>query len=97
MRRWTVTEIAEIGRHHCAVSAAIALGRTPRAVQDMARRAAVSVPRMPHACYRPGVMRRRVIRLRGQGYSIRQISTSTGIPFGTVRRWVYERKDHASE
>ena len=97
MRRWTVTEIAEIGRHHCAVSAAIALGRTPRAVQDMARRAGVSVPRMPHACYRPDAMRRRVIRLRGHGYSVRQISISTGIPFGTVRRWVYERKDNAPE
>lgn len=39
--------------------------------------------------YWPCSTRRRAIRLRGEGVTVSAISRSLGVPFGTVRRWVY--------
>lgn len=73
-----------------AMTVAAALGRSPRAVQDMARCQGMPVPRQPHARYWPATIKRRALQLRAGGNSVNQISAALGAPFGTVRRWVYE-------
>ena len=88
---WLTTEIESLrsaaGRD--ALRVAASLGRSPRAVQDKARRIGIPAPRMPHARYWSPETKRRALELRGSGSPVSHISASTGVPFGTVRRWVY--------
>ena len=94
MHHWRTTEITALSTAGgCAMRASALTGRSPRAVQDMARRMGLPVPVMPHACYRGDADRRRVARMRASGMSVRQVSEATGVPFGTVRRWVYQSKE----
>ncbi|WP_373695574.1 helix-turn-helix domain-containing protein [Stenotrophomonas sp. C2852] len=48
------------------------------------------MPRQPHARYWPVTTKRRAQQLRASGNTVNQISAALGVPFGTVRRWVYE-------
>ena len=40
--------------------------------------------------------RRALFAAFGLGKSVAQISKATGVPFGTVRRWVYDQKENAA-
>lgn len=88
MRFWRTTELKVLHAGD-ALRVAAALGRSPRAVQCKARRLGIPAPRMPHACYWPEATRRRAIEMRRRGLSLRAISEATGVPFGTLRHWVY--------
>lgn len=89
MRFWKTTELRQLGSGN-AFDVSIALGRSIRAVQDKAYREGLDAPKVPHGRYWPESVKARCMRLREDGFSVRQISSSTGVPFGTVRRWVYE-------
>jgi hypothetical protein len=56
----------------------------------MARCQGMPVPRQRHARYWPVTTKRRARQLRASGNTVNQISAALGVPFGTVRRWVYE-------
>ncbi|EMT5435615.1 TPA: hypothetical protein UM365_000190 [Stenotrophomonas maltophilia] len=92
MELWRTSELQALrqmeGRD--AMTVADALGRSPRAVQDMARCQGMPVPRQRHARYWPATTKRRARQLRASGNTVNQISAALGVPFGTVRRWVYE-------
>ena len=92
MELWRTSELRVLrqmeGRD--AMTVAAALGRSPRAVQDMARYQGMPVPRQPHGRYWPVTTKRRARQLRASGNTVNQISAALGVPFGTVRRWVYE-------
>jgi hypothetical protein len=88
VRFWRTDEIRALGAGD-ALQVARSTGRSPRAVQDKARRQGMQAPRMPHAQYWPEATRRRALALRQAGYSVARVSRITGVPFGTVRRWVY--------
>lgn len=92
MRHWRTTDVAQLRALSTedALAVAARLGRSPRAVQDKARAIAVRVPRMPHPRYWPENTRARAQSLRAAGESISFISNTLGVPFGTVRRWIYE-------
>jgi len=49
-----------------------------------------------HALYWPTDTRTRVRALRNDGRSVASISRTLGVPFGTVRRWVYESQEQAA-
>lgn len=90
MRFWRTDEVRALEAGDAMLVAA-ATARTPRAVQDKARRLGRPAPRMPHACYWPEATRRRARDLRQRhGLSVARISLALGVPFGTVRRWVYQ-------
>ena len=59
----------------------------------MARKVGVAVPKIPHALYWGDSVKSRVSLHRSRGMSVAKISEVTGVPFGTVRRWVYEKKE----
>lgn len=88
---WTTKEIqtlrAMAGSN--AIEVATALGRSPRAVQDAARSRRIPAPRQPHSRYWPATTKRRARRMRADGKPVSQISAALGVPFGTVRRWIY--------
>lgn len=88
---WRTTEIESLksAAGKDALRVAAALGRSPIAVQCKARRIGIPAPRMPHARYWSPETKRRALELRGSGSPVSDISASTGVPFGTVRRWVY--------
>lgn len=88
MNPWLTTEVREL-RDRCALRVAAKVKRSPRAVQDKARRMGLPAPRMPHACYWPEATRLRALRLRERGYTLAGISDITGVPFGTLRHWIY--------
>lgn len=92
MEFWRTSELRALRQMEgCdAMTVAAALGRSPRAVQDMARCQGMPVPRQPHARYWPVATKRRARQLRANGNTVNQISAALGVPFGTVRRWVYE-------
>lgn len=92
MQPWRTTELSTLRQlaGQDALRVAAAVGRSPRAVQDKARRAGAPAPRMPHRCYWPARTRHRALVLRAAGQSVSAISHALGVPFGTVRRWVYE-------
>ncbi|MDC7805565.1 hypothetical protein PQS31_01800 [Luteimonas sp BLCC-B24] len=98
MKAWRTTELATLRAHAGgdALRIAARLGRTPRAVQDKARSVGAPAPRMPHAKYWPDSTRRRARALRAAGKSVASISNALGVPFGTVRRWVYESRESAA-
>lgn len=96
MKHWRTSEVASLHQNRDALTTAAALGRSPRAVQDMARRAGAPVPCMPHARYWPDSTRRRACALRAAGNTVVSISKALGVPFGTVRRWVYESQEQAA-
>ena len=83
---WALRQMA--GRD--AMTVAAALGRSPRAVQDMARCQGMQVPRQPHALYWPATTERRTRQLQASGNTVNQTSVALGVLFGTVCRWVYE-------
>lgn len=89
--RWRMDEIASLksAAGKDALRVAAVLGRSPTAVQYKARKIGVPTPRMPHARYWSQETRRRALELRSSGKSVSDISASTGVPLGTVRRWVY--------
>lgn len=91
MTPWLTTEVRELS-DGCALRVAAKVGRSPIAVQDKARRMGIPAPRMPHARYWPEATRRRALKLRNDGYSVARISETTGVPFGTVRRWIYTKE-----
>lgn len=88
-RPWAADDTRKIADYSCALTAAAALQRTPRAVQDKARRHGLPVPKMPHASYWPDSILRRCIGLREAGHSLSRISNATGVPFGTIKHWIY--------
>lgn len=88
MRCWRTDEIRALATGD-AMLAALATGRSPRAVQDKARRMGIPAPRIAHPCYWPPATRQRALALRGHGLSVAKVSLALGVPFGTVRRWVY--------
>lgn len=93
MRFWRTTEIqqlARLGAQVDAITLAAQLGRTPRAVQCAALARHLPVPRQPHGCYWPESTRRRARNLRRSGLSLSAISRATGVPFGTLRHWIYD-------
>lgn len=92
MNLWRTTEVRALRQMagSDAMTVAAALGRTPRAVQDMARRQGTPVPRQQHVLYWPTATKRRARAMRANGHTVNQISAALGVPFGTVRRWVYE-------
>jgi len=92
MQFWRTNEVAALRRlaGSDAVRVAAAIGRSPRAVQDKARSVGAPVPRSPHPRYWPTSTKRRACAMRKNGQSVSSISTALGVPFGTVRRWVYE-------
>ncbi len=97
MTHWRTNELATLSTHAgTALQVAAAIGRTPRAVQDKARSVGAPAPRMPHARYWPDTTRRRARSLRAAGKSVASISNALGVPFGTVRRWVYESQEQAA-
>lgn len=89
MRFWNTSELRKLGNGN-AFEVSIALGRSIKAVQCKAYREGVEAPKVPHGRYWPESVKDRCMRMRNDGFSVRQISNSTGVPFGTVRRWVYE-------
>lgn len=89
MKFWKTTELRKLGPGN-AFDVSIAIGRSVRAVQCKAYREGIEAPKVPHGRYWPEPVKARCMRLREDGFSVRQISNSTGVPFGTVRRWVYE-------
>lgn len=91
-RPWRTTELRVLAASNDALHAAELTRRSPRAVQDAARSFGLPVPRMPHARYWPEATRQRALRMRVSGASVAKISKALGVPFGTVRRWVYERR-----
>lgn len=91
-RPWRTTELSALAASNDALHAAEMTGRSQRAVQDAARRFGLPVPRMPHARYWPEATRQRALRMRASGVPVAKISEALGVPFGTVRRWVYERR-----
>ena len=95
MRLWRTDEIRALSAGD-ALLAAAAIGRTPRAVQVKARREGIPAPRMPHASYWSPATRRRARTLRSHGLPVSKISEALGVPFGTVRRWVYEQQEQAA-
>lgn len=92
MRWWTVPEVRSLGGG-CALQVAAQLGRSPRAVQDKARSIGAEAPRMPHACYWPEATKSRALAMRSEGRSLASISRATGVPFGTLRHWVYGERN----
>ncbi len=98
MKHWRTTDLMALRAHAGgnALLAAADLGRTPRAVQDKARSVGAPAPRIPHAQYWPEPTRRRARSLRAAGRTVASISNSLGVPFGTVRRWVYESQEQAA-
>ena len=91
---WSTTDVQRLKTMSGidALTAASVFGRSPRAVQEAAKRHGANPPRMPHACYWSEAMRCRCLRLRGDGHSLAQISRMTGVPVGTIRHWVYDSK-----
>ncbi|MCD9005170.1 DUF1804 family protein [Luteimonas sp. XNQY3] len=49
-----------------------------------------------HPQYWPADTRTRVRALRRAGRTVATISSTLGVPFGTVRRWVYESQEQAA-
>jgi|GEM_PF-985650 len=98
MKHWRTTELATLRAHAGGnvLCAAADLGRTPRAVQDKARSVGAPAPVMPHARYWPDATRSRACALRAAGKTVASISETLGVPFGTVRRWVYESQEQAA-
>lgn len=88
MRLWRTDEIRALATGD-AMLAARATGRSPRAVQEKARRMGIPAPRMANAGYWPPATRQRALALRGHGLSVAKVSQALGVPVGTVRRWVY--------
>lgn len=88
---WTTKEIQTLRAMSggSAMQVAAAIGRSPRAVQDAALRRHIPAPRQPHSRYWPATTKRRARRMRADGKPVSQISAALGVPFGTVRRWVY--------
>ena len=99
MSRWRATDVEALRRlaDGDAIAVAARLGRSPRAVQCKAQAIGVSAPRMPHARYWPAAIRTRAQALRHAGKPISFISNATGVPFGTVRRWIYEDTTMAAD
>ena len=91
MRYWRTNEVMALADDD-AMRVAVAIRRTPRAVQDKARRLGIPAPKMRHARYWPEGVRRRARALRQQGAAVSAISVAVGVPFGTVRRWVYDQE-----
>lgn len=87
--RWNDEEL-QLLRTDSAIAAAAMTGRTPRACQDKARRESLPVPRMPHARYWPKATIARARRMRRAGLPVSRISDALGVPYGTVRRWIYD-------
>ena len=89
--RWRMDEIASLksATGKDALRVAAMLWRSPTAVQYKARKIGVPVPRMPHGRYWNQETKRRALELRSSGKSVSDISACTGVPFGTIRRWVY--------
>lgn len=50
----------------------------------------------PHPQYWPTDARRRARSLRAAGRTVTSISAALGVPFGTVRRWVYAPQEQAA-
>lgn len=98
MSAWRTTDIAALHRLAGADAMAVAasVGRTPRAVQDKARREGLPAPRMPNDYVWPASTKKRAQAMRGQRMTLSQISRALGVPFGTVRRWVYEPQEQAA-
>jgi len=88
---WRTTEVHKLRTMagQCALKVARSLGRSPCAVQDKARRIKVPTPVMPKANVWPQATKGRALRLRADGKSVAQIARATGVPFGTVRHWIY--------
>lgn len=95
MRYWRTDELRALSAGD-ALLASASIGRSPRAVQEKARREGIPTPRIPHASYWSPATRRRALSLRGHGLSVARISEALGVPFGTVRRWVYETTERAA-
>lgn len=91
---WRTTEVHKLRAMagQCALKVARELGRTPCAVQDKARRIRVATPVMPKANNWPQSTKDRALRLRTDGKTLTQIARSTGVPFGTIRHWIYDNK-----
>lgn len=95
MRFWRTDELRALNAGD-ALLASASIGRTPRAVQEKARREGIPTPRMPHASYWSPATRRRALSLRSHGLSVARISQALGVPFGTVRHWVYDATERAA-
>lgn len=93
-RLWRTNEVRVLREQSgmCALRVAQHLGRSPRSVQDKARLIGVRPPRMPHACYWTEETKQRALRFRRDGLSVARISRAIGVPFGTVRHWIYDNK-----
>lgn len=89
--RWRTSEEATLrqSRHLTVMQLAWALRRSPCAVQCKAQALGVKLaPMTPRNCW-PVRTIRRARYLRQQGHPVSLISHRLGVPFGTVRRWIY--------
>lgn len=93
-RQWTTTELALIREMAASRRDRIAerLGRTQRAVVEMARRADIKLRGPLRGRWDAGALARVKAR-RAAGDSIRQLAKTTGIPLGTLRHWLYDRRE----
>jgi DNA-binding NarL/FixJ family response regulator len=88
---WTEAELRIIATERCMMRASIKTGRTALAITDKARRMGIKPPVQKHPTYWPASMRERALKRRADGWSVKDISEALGVPFGTVRHWIYDR------
>ena len=63
--------------------------RSERAVQDKARRLGIKIADKPNPLKWSASTRNRAHWLKSRGKSVRAISDEMGVPFSTVRNWIY--------
>ncbi len=87
---WTTTELRELRKGGELTMLAGRIGRTQSAVYNAAKKYGIDVPRADHPLYWGEAVKSRALRLRSAGWPVSRISRATGVPFGTVRRWIYD-------
>lgn len=87
-RPWTTTEVRELAelRTWDAATIGAAMGRSPGAVREMARRQGIQRPAFGYTAEQ----RQRAAELRAQRLPIREIARRLGASHGAVHNWTKE-------
>lgn len=88
---WTEAELRIIATERCMMRASIKTGRTARAITSKAGRMDIKPPVQKHPKYWSASMRERALKRMAESWSVKEIAEAIGVPYGTVRHWVYDR------
>lgn len=91
-RQWTTKQVEVLRTERNVMIAAIKTGRSPRAVYEKATREGIAPPAQSHARYWCKSTVKRALQRRKEGWSVARISGAMGVPVGTLRHWIYDRK-----